>query len=701
VEGTFVLALSDRYGGPAAEEVAARLEQPDLADIRALVSWRGVVARPDVCFVSLAADYLSLIQRESCGRCTPCRIGTHLMLAALERLKAGKGAQADIDLLRAHAEMVEGAAWCGVANTIREPMLALLDAGTDHFAAHAAGQTCAPEQTLGWVTAPCRSTCPSNVDCPWYIFQVAEGHPFLATSLVKQDNPLPATIGRTCHHPCETNCTLQQVGEPIAINWLKRWAADRAEGIVEVSGGAPSCDWSGAVGPHEAAEASAVLAEGDETPPVLATAPSAAGRPVVSGWSPDQPAEADAPLRRHSVGATGSRRGARVAIVGAGPAGLSAGHYLARLGYSPTIFEALPVPGGMLYVGIPEYRLPKAHLRREVELIEHEGVEIRYNQAVGRDVAFSDLETGGFEATFLAIGAHSGKKLRIPGEDLSGSMDAIDFLRQVALGQETGMGKKVLVLGGGNSAMDAARTALRLGAETVTVVYRRAREQMPANPWEVDEAEEEGVAFHFLAAPVSCGGDVCVQSLACQPMELGPPDASGRRSPVPLDCEPFVLDADTIIAAVGQQPDFDPFAVDPAIRLNKWGYLEMDARTFMTTKPGVFVGGDAVTGGSSVIEAIYAGKIAARQIHRFLSGLPVVEEPEERLRRLAVYLGAQSSWYPLAADSNQGSRQPMPMLAPEVRVRSFAHNELGYTDMQAHAEAKRCLRCHRPLLVAG
>jgi NADPH-dependent glutamate synthase beta subunit-like oxidoreductase len=280
----------------------------------------------------------------------------------------------------------------------------------------------------------------------------------------------------------------------------------------------------------------------------------------------------------------------------------------------------------MLYVGIPEYRLPKSVLQREVDFIQAEGVEIRYGEAIGRDVPFTDLAAMGFEATFIGIGAHSGKKLRIPGEDLPGSMDAIDFLRKVALGQEVALGNHVLVLGGGNSAMDAARTAVRLGVPEVTVVYRRAREQMPANPWEVDEAEEEGVHFHFLASPVACEGEGCVEVLVCQQMELGPPDESGRRSPVAMACEPFRLTASTIIAAVGQQPDFAPFTVDPALTLNKWGYLDADAHTGMTAKPGVFVGGDAVTGGASVIEAINAGKVAAKYIDAFVRGEPVSED---------------------------------------------------------------------------
>lgn len=647
-----ISSLSDVLGGPAAEDVALRLGEPSLADVRAVVSWRGVIAQEDVCFVSLGLAYLDLLQRESCGRCGPCRIGTDVMRRILRRLAEGQGSSSDLAALRELAENTGASAWCGIANTVQEPIVALLDAGGEHFAAHVAGRVCEPEATVGWVTAPCRSTCPSNVDCPSYIFQAAEQHPRYAADLVRQDNPLPAVIGRTCHRPCESNCTLKDAGQPIAINFLKRWAADRAEGLLS-DGGEQS---------HESAE------------------------------------RTTSPLARLSLPGDS---GEKVAIIGAGPAGLAAGYYLARRGRQPVIFEALPVPGGMLYVGIPEYRLPKRVLRHEVSLIEREGVEIRYNQAIGRDLAFPDLEEQGFAASFIAIGAHSGKKLRIPGEDLPGSLDAIDFLRLVALGQPVELGERVLVIGGGNSAMDAARTAVRLGAKEVTIVYRRAREQMPANPWEVEEAEEEGVEFRLLAAPLRCEGDSCVEVLVCQQMELGPPDESGRRSPVAADCEPFTLAADTVIAAVGQQPDFSPFTADPALALNKWGYLECDPRTFMTSKPGVFVGGDAVTGGASVIEAIHAGKMVAKYMDAFLRGEEVAEDLEEKTKRLAVYLGAQSSRYQLTPGVSYGLRESMPMLEPEVRRLDFAHTELGFTDLQAREEARRCLRCHRPILVAG
>jgi NADPH-dependent glutamate synthase beta subunit-like oxidoreductase len=664
--------------GPGFDDVAVRLAQPDLADVRAIISWRGAVSSSDLCPVQLAIKYLELVQQESCGRCGPCRIGTDIMLELLRKLAMGEGTEKDVDTIRTLAVRIEDSAWCGIGNTVRDPILALLDIGGDHMLEHARGTTCPAPATHGWVTAPCRSTCPSNLDIPAYIFQALEEHTHLATQIIKRDNPLPAIIGRTCPHPCEANCTLAATGQPIAINNIKRWCADRSELL----------SWAGL------SFARGVVEGPDRSPYWPAFA-----RPI----PPHEEGELTTAQESQRLQGAGSDDGARskkVAIIGAGPAGLSAAYYLARRGYRPVIFEALPVPGGMLHVGIPEYRLPRDVIRREVELIEQEGAEIRYNQRIGRDFTLADLERQGFEAFFVAIGAHKGRPLQIPGEDLPGSMDAIDFLRRVALGEQIDVGQKVLVLGGGNSAMDAARTAVRLGASDVTVVYRRTLQEMPANPWEIEEAEEEGVKFHFLAAPVSCHGEEGVTGLVCQQMELGPPDESGRRRPVPADMAPFVLEADTIIAAVGQRPDFSPFTNLAGLEFNRWGFLEADPHTLMTGRPGVFVGGDAVSGGGTIIEAIRSGKVAASYIEAYLRGEPVKETAADKVKRLAVYLGGQQSRYQLAPDADYGSREPMPMVAPDVRKQNFEPTELGYTLEQAKQEAARCLRCHRPILVA-
>jgi len=717
-----VAALSDRYPGPTASEVIDRLAQPDMREIKAIVSWRGTVINGDVCLVDLARKYLALIQEESCGRCGPCRIGVDILRELLEKLAAGQGDEDTVDKIRDLVESIDDSAWCGIANTIRDPLLSLMELGEGHFAEHAAGMTCDLTKTHGWVTAPCRSTCPSTLDIPAYIFQGLEEHPHLATTIIKRDNPLPGIIGRTCPHPCEQNCTLAVTGSPIAINNIKRWCADRAEGLADdrcasgclvdpVHGAAPQTVTAAggalliAGGPHEVSEL--VTVQESQRPvgaPLIGPVAHGTGADTLgdgAGGLLDPVAVDPGPEGGNGAGRAAAAGGARkVAVIGAGPAGLSAAYFLARRGYKPVIFEELPVPGGMLHVGIPEYRLPRHVIRREVELIEREGAEIRYNTRVGRDVSFADLESMGFEAVFVGIGAHVGRPLGIPGEDLPGSMDAIEFLRRVALGEKVEIGDKVLVLGGGNSAMDAARTSVRLGAKEVRIVYRRTRDEMPANPWEIEEAREEGVEFLYLAAPVQCEGVEGVQGLICQQMELGEPDESGRRRPIPADMAPFVLEADSIIAAVGQQPDFEPFKIDESIRLNRWGYMEVDPHTLATSRPGVFVGGDAVSGGGTVIEAINAGKVAAKYIDKYLRGEPVAEDIEDKTRRIAVYLGAQKSVYPLAPDVDYGARESMPVLPVEVRKHTFDAVELGYSLDQVRREADRCLRCHRPILVA-
>jgi NADPH-dependent glutamate synthase beta subunit-like oxidoreductase len=729
-----LLALTQRYNGPSTEQVLARLQQPDMQDIKGVVSWRGAYLTDEACPVEMALAYLRLLQQESCGRCGPCRIGVDILIEQIDLLVKGKaqtvGGEDPVARIRRLAESIDESAWCGIGNTIGPPLVALLDLAPEHFQAHAEGQTCEPSTKHGWVTAPCRSTCPSTLDIPWYIFHGLEEHPHLATRIIKRDNPLPAIIGRTCPHPCESNCSLAPIGQPIAINNIKRWCADRAEDLASdhcASGcllnPTKGAGTEGNVSKSVLVDSAALIEGGPHEITELTTAQPGhwpLGSPIAEGiGAPTDgtgPSEAagdgahvDEPVPEGGISAgggplvgAGAPKGApkkKVAIIGAGPAGLSAGYYLARLGYAPTIFEDLPVPGGMVHVGIPEYRLPRHVIHRETELIQQQGVEIRYNTRLGRDVQFDDLEKEGFQATFVAIGAHVGRPLGIPGEDLPGAMDAIVFLRKVALGEKVEIGDSVLVLGGGNSAMDAARTSVRLGAKKVQVVYRRTRNEMPANAWEIEEAEEEGVEFLYLAAPVECKGEDGVEGLVCQQMMLGEPDASGRRRPVPTDMAPFVLTASSIIYAVGQQPDFNPFK-DDQIKLNKWGYMEVDPYTLQTTKPGVFVGGDAVSGGGTIIEAINAGKTAAKYIDRYLRGEPVEEDIEDKTKRLAVYLGAQDSREPLAPEVDYGRRVPMPMVPAEVRKHNFEPTELGYSLEQVREEADRCLRCHRPILVA-
>lgn len=375
-----------------------------------------------------------------------------------------------------------------------------------------------------------------------------------------------------------------------------------------------------------------------------------------------------------------------VAVIGAGPAGLTAAHDLALEGYQVTVFEALPVAGGMLAVGIPDYRLPRQALEREIARIEALGVEIKLNTPVGgtSGLALDDLRHQ-YDAVFLAVGAHQERQLRIAGEESEGVAPGALFLRDLNLGHPVTVGRRVAVIGGGNVAIDAARSALRLGAESVTIVYRRSRAEMPASAWEVEDAEEEGIHFHFLANPIRVlsqeGRTVCLE---CVRMELGEPDASGRCRPLPIEGSEFLLDVDMVIPAIGQTPDLS-FMGSGELKVTRWDTLVADPDSLATKVPGVFAGGDAVSGPATAIEAIAAGKRAANSIHAYLRGEDVVAPPEGLpvvpfealdLRR-----------------ARKQVRETMSKLPLEPRCTDFVEVELGFTEEQAVAEALRCLDC--------
>ena len=369
--------------------------------------------------------------------------------------------------------------------------------------------------------------------------------------------------------------------------------------------------------------------------------------------------------------------GKRVAIIGSGPAGLTAAYYLAKLGHSVTVFEALPEPGGMMLVGIPDYRLPKDALRAEIKEIEDIGVEIRTNTRVD---SIDKLFKEGYNAVFLAIGAHQGLKIGVEGEDSPRVMECVNFLREVSLGKEVKLGDKVAVIGGGNAAIDSARTALRLGTKEVTIVYRRTQAEMPASAEEIKEALEEGVQIYFLAAPsriFSRNGRVELESIR---MELGAMDSSGRRRPEPIKGSEFAMSFDTIIAAIGQRPEI-PHQFNLAT--GRGNAIQVDPDTLVTSREGVFAGGDAVTGPASVIEAIAAGRQVAISIDKYLGGSGDIDEtlapPEKAMTPLE--------------EAEEKRRPEMPTLPDKKRLSGFDQVELGYTDEMAIEEAQRCLRC--------
>lgn len=378
--------------------------------------------------------------------------------------------------------------------------------------------------------------------------------------------------------------------------------------------------------------------------------------------------------------------GKKVAIVGAGPAGLSAAYYLQMFGVDCTVYDAHEAPGGMIRYGIPSYRLPRNIIDGEAAAIEELGATFKYNTAIGRDISMEELRAQ-YDAVFLGLGAQKASGMRTPGEELDGVQSGIEFLGKVSRNETLPIGKTVVVVGGGNTAIDAARTALRLGADTVTIFYRRAREQMPAWAEEIDAALEEGVLLETLAAPIKIEQASDRLALTCVRMELGEPDDSGRRRPVPVEGSDFTVEVDDIIAAIGQNVDSSMVS---DMDLTPWGSLKADEQTGQTSLDGVFAGGDCVTGADIAVNAVAAGRRAAFSINQFLLGETVVGDPKGYNHSMG-----ELSDIPAAVTEPFAEEQriPMPHLEAKKRATNFEEVETGFTEEMARAEAARCMEC--------
>ncbi len=476
------------------------------------------------------------------------------------------------------------------------------------------------------VPAPCQAACPAGIDVPSYTSLIAHGRYREAVDLIRQDNPFPWVCGLICPHPCERACAKGYQDAPLSIRALKGFVASAVEKL-------------------------------------------------------------DDEALRHRP----SRVLGKVAVVGSGPAGLSAAVYLADMDYDVTVFEALPVAGGMMAVGIPEYRLPRDVLNKEIKAIKAHGVEIRLNTPIGGDLNVQALRDQGYQAIFLATGAHKPIHMEIDGEAEYAQVDsAVEFLRRQQIGHRERIGDRVVVIGGGNSAFDAARVSRRLGSKDVHVVYRRSRAEMGALPEEIVEAEEEGVTLHLLTIPVRIVGDGNkVTGVECLKAELGLPDSSGRQRPVPIRGSEFILPADGVIVAISQMPDLDYLseAKEP-VEVSRRGRIEVDPQTMATSVEGVFAGGDVVLGPATVIEAVAMGKRAAQQMDRYLRGqaldhhAPIIKP---RMRVETVKMEAK--------DKVRIPPTPLPLVPAEERVTNFEQIELEWTEEMAREEAKRCLRC--------
>lgn len=469
---------------------------------------------------------------------------------------------------------------------------------------------------------PCKAACPAGLDIRGYSELINQGHYGEALRMIEEKIPLPATVGRVCPHPCEVECNRGDFDDPIAINGLKRFVAD--------------------------------------------TVASRRGRKEVTPVA-----------RTHQE---------KVAIIGSGPAGLTAAFNLVNLGYGVTVFEALAVPGGMSRVGIPEYRLPKHVLEVEIEDIQKLGVEIKLNLPITKDgLTMACLWRKGYRAILVATGAHKSLTLGVPGEKMDGVYPGTNFLKDINLEKPVELGRRAAIIGGGNVAIDAARTALRLGSKEVSIVYRRSKEDMPAYRAEVEAAEAEGIRIHCLAIPLKIlGKNGKTAGVECLRTELADPDKGGRRKPVPISGSAFVIAADTVISAIGEVPDLS-FLDAETVDITSRGTIAVNSRTLATKSTGVFAGGDVVTGPATVIEAIAAGRKAAISIDGYLRGQIV--ESEEPVPQ-TIGLEAVDT-----AGIKHRRRQRMPMLPPKPRIQSFREVECGFTERAALREADRCLQC--------
>jgi NADH-quinone oxidoreductase subunit F len=617
-------------GGPSGgclprEHLELPIDYESLTQAGSIMGSGGMIVMDEkTCMVDIAKYFLNFLRDESCGKCLSCREGTQRMWEIVKGISEGKSREGDMELLEELALAVKDSSLCGLGQTAANPVLSTLRYFRNEYEQHIQQKRCPALVCKELVSSPCHYICPIDQEASTYIALIAEGKYEEAFRIIMKDNPLPSVCARVCHHPCEKVCRAGEAGEPISIRGLKRFITD----------------WANKNGVCYVPE------------------------PVVQNRE-------------------------RIAIVGAGPAGLTAGYYLARKGFRPTIFESMPVAGGMLAVGIPDHRLPKDVVGKDIENIIKSGVEIRRGLALGKDFTIDSLFGIGFKAVFIATGAGKSLDMGIPGEDANGVLHSLEYLRAVNLGEKVPIGKRVCVAGGGNSAIDAARSALRDHiCEKVSILYRRTKAEMPAIAEEVDAAIDEGVDVHFLTTPVKVvvenGRAVAVE---CIRMKLGDIDASGRPKPMPIEGSNFTIKLDTLILAISERPDTSYIAETDGIS-RAGENIVVDRETQMTTRKGVFAGGDAVTGPWTVVDAMAAGKSAAETIEKYVSGLPVARE--HPLTRPSIYvLPVKLSEEEVA----KGRRPQMRSLPIARRAKNFNEVERGLTEGAAKAEARRCLRC--------
>ena len=632
--------VTDNRGKPDAErQPVSALNLPLELDkerkIKAFIGWDGIVIRdPEVNMVDLIRAYLEAVQDESCGKCTPCRVGTRIMATILNRIANGQGKDGDLKQLKYLGEMISKSSKCNLGQTGPKPVLDAIDHFEDQFSGAIQLQKKIPRQEYKVkVTAPCESACPSHLPITRYVELIKEGRFGESLAAIRGATCLAGVLGRVCVRPCEDNCRRGNVDECISIKWLKRFVADYE---------------------LEKRKNPSIKKEG--------------------------------------------MRSEKVAVIGAGPAGLSCAYYLALKGYPVTIFERLGEPGGMAAVGIPDYRLPRDIVRYEAGIIEKLGVEIRYNTQVGKDITLSQMFEQGYKAVFIGVGAQTNTPMGVVGEDkgYKGFIPGVYYLLEINLGRDPyPEGKRVVVVGGGNVAIDCVRSSSRIGKPDVNLVYRRTKKEMPADHVEIHDAEEEGVKFHYLCNPVRIiEKEGKVVGVECIRMELGEPDESGRRRPVPVKGSEFFIETDILIPAIGQAIDLSFLEEKDGVKTTKRSTIAIQEGTFVTSRPGIFSAGDCVTGPGVLVRAAGHGKRAADKIDLFLRGSEVKESEEERLEALVEKIKVYNKDEKIGISGGQ-KRAMLNMLTPDSRKWIFDEVEGGFSIPVAQKEAERCLRCVR------
>ncbi len=623
-------------GGPSGGCIPAEMfdmpvDYESLAQIGSIMGSGGmVVMDEDNCIVDVARYFIEFTHSESCGKCVPCRVGLDKALRILNAVTEGRGALRHLVLLDELGRMIRECSLCGLGQSAPNPVLTTIRHFRDEYEDHILAHRCTAGVCQELALSPCENSCPLRMNIPRFLELFQEGRVEDAFESVILDNPLPASTGRVCQHPCDARCRRQSFDEAVNMREVHRHIADRVYG-------------------------------------------SELFEPMVRR------------ILAHKLAPTAKK----IAIAGSGPTGLTAAFYLAMLGHQVTVFEEREEAGGMLRFAIPEYRLPKSILRRELELIERTGVKMVFNTRVGVDISLNELANQ-FDAVFLSIGTWKESWLYLPGTELKGVYPALPFLEKAAMRESIALGSRVAIIGGGNAAIDSARTVLRTGA-SVTILYRRERKDMPAIDEEIQAAEHEGVRFVFLAAPHRILGDANgnVKAIEIVKTRLGEYDKSGRRRPIPTD-EVQRFECDSVILAVGETFDRD-FCRASGLELKEEGIIKVDRLTLETSRAGFFAGGDVITGASNVSNAMGGGKQAAREIDVRLMGEP-------RWDRLFTPFEFNNT---APGEPSLTRRHISHELPPQSRVRSQDEVVTGLGAEEALGECRRCLRCDLRAVAGG